>query len=282
MISGTVSNPPGPVVVTLRAGGGVTWQTTTAADGSYRFAGLPAGSYTLEVAGLGVVQSQITLDGTNQVVVNATFPQTPPPTAKGRITGKLFNADGSPAARQVITLSGASVTQTATSGNDGSFSFTNLPAGKYTLTVSGQIAVVSVIAGKTATQNITLPAPAPVKPLDHCLLFGKPGAPGTRTNLLLAADFILRFTPVVSFDPETAKQAAKVTIVGDPVAVSNEVVAALSSAGCLVERISGDSYAVEQAFADRIARGVAFITPPPPERGTARRRRLRAQPTDPK
>ena len=52
------------VVVTLRQQGLLVAQMHTVADGTYRFANLPAGAYSLEVArGQGVVMNGIVLDG---------------------------------------------------------------------------------------------------------------------------------------------------------------------------------------------------------------------------
>jgi len=97
--------------------------------------------------------------------------------------------------------------------------------------------------------------PPPQKPLAFYLLFGRPNASGTRTNLLLAYNYVLKTGALCGFSVAEAEHAQRVLIVGDTSAVSAEDEAKLVAAGCQVSRLSGDSYAVEQAFADLMGPG---------------------------
>jgi len=86
-------------------------------------------------------------------------------------------------------------------------------------------------------------------------LFGSPSAPGTRTNFILAHNYVLKVGALCGFSVDEAANAQRVLIVGDTSAVSAEDEAKLVAAGCQVSRLSGDSYAVERAFADLMAQG---------------------------
>jgi len=76
--------------------------------------------------------------------------------------------------------------------------------------------------------------------------------PGTQTSLLLALDYLLAKQATFGFRMEEAREARRVLIIGDKEAVSAEAEASLVAAGCEVERIVGDSYAVERLLAERI------------------------------
>ncbi|MBI3913351.1 MAG: hypothetical protein HY327_04090 [Chloroflexi bacterium] len=99
---------------------------------------------------------------------------------------------------------------------------------------------------------------APRQAIAHYVLFGAADAPGARAWLLGARNYLLRFGATFGSDLETARNAARVTIVGDARAVNTDADAELQRAGCQVERIAGDQYAVDAALADRVARGAEF------------------------
>lgn len=99
------------------------------------------------------------------------------------------------------------------------------------------------------------PPQASGKLLVHYLLFGSPNQPTTRTNLILALDYIARFAPTVGFSIEEAKGAQNVTVVGAN-AISGADEQALSSAGCAVRHIAGtDTYAIDQLFTQLLTSG---------------------------
>ncbi len=100
--------------------------------------------------------------------------------------------------------------------------------------------------------------PPPAKTLWHYVLFGASAAHTTRSQLLGARPYLLRFGAAHGFDVNAAQNAQSVTIIGDARAVAANIDAELQSAGCQVERLSGDQYAVDAALADRVARGAEF------------------------
>ena len=71
-----------------------------------------------------------------------------------------------------------------------------------------------------ATLDFRLHAESRTKLIGQYLLFGPQPRPGTRANLLLAEDYVLKYTPTAGFSVDEAMQAAIVLIVGDLQAVS--------------------------------------------------------------
>ena len=80
------------------------------------------------------------------------------------------------------------------------------------------------------------------------VVVNKTGAAG-----ILAHNYVLKVGALCGFSVDEATNAQRVLIVGDTSAVSAEDEAKLVAAGCQVSRLSGDSYAVERAFADLMA-----------------------------
>lgn len=159
-----------------------------------------------------------------------------------------------------ILLTLASPAQTFTTNTDasGNYAFNNLAAGTYSLSIAGvgPVNPSIVLDGTNAvTFNYTVPPQPPARPLVHYLLFGSPNASITRTNLILALDYVARFAPTVGFSISEAKNAQNVTIVGTgAVTASDEQ--DLKNAGCTVRHIAGaDSYAMEQLFGQLISSG---------------------------
>ncbi len=157
-----------------------------------------------------------------------------------------------------LILTSSSQTLTTKTDTAGNYVFANLGAGTYALAIDGRGVIHPNISldGKSAvTFNYDLAAAPSTKPLTHYLLFGPPTLCATRTNLILALDYIVRFAPMVGFKLDEAKNAQNVTIVGaDAVGATDEQV--LESAGCVVRHIAGaDSYAMEQLLAQLVASG---------------------------
>ncbi len=130
-ISGTVS---GAVAagVTVNLTGAATATTTSAANGTYSFPGLADGAYTVtpSLAGYSFapLSSSVTVNGANPAAAN--FVSSTSVAATYSLTGVVSG----PWVRNVtITLSGAGTGTTVTDAG-GKFSFTNLPAGSYTVT----------------------------------------------------------------------------------------------------------------------------------------------------
>jgi len=252
VIKGTVVNGAGMTIVLSSEGQTVASQMI-GVDGSYRFANLPAGSFTVTVSGTDVSQANIQTDGTNVITINLTVVTEPPP-ENSVIGGTVTNGAG-------MTIVLSSEGQTVASqmiGVDGSYRFANLPAGSFTVAVSGtdvSQANIQTDGTNVVTINLTVVVEPPTKLLAFYLLFGSPNAPGTRTNFILAHNYVLKVGALCGFSVDEASNAQRVLIVGDTSAVSAEDEAKLVAAGCQVSRLSGDSYAVERAFADLMAQG---------------------------
>ncbi|MGH3054682.1 MAG: carboxypeptidase-like regulatory domain-containing protein, partial [Gaiellaceae bacterium] len=65
------------------------------------------------------------------------------------LAGVAYNSAGKPLSNVVVTLSGNGLTKTAKTGAAGTYKFNSLPAGSYTITVSGVSASATAVAGQT-------------------------------------------------------------------------------------------------------------------------------------
>jgi hypothetical protein len=253
-ISGAILNAPSGTQVTLTSDK-LTLMTAPDADGRYAFKQLTAGTYSISITGAGVVASNVALDGTatSTAKVDYVFPIAPPK-RESRVEWVIENA---PPDLKVV-LSSSSEALTTTVGPSGAFQFTNLAAGTYSLAISGVGVVnpnISLDGINTVTSNYAIPVQSNGKVISHYLLFGSPGLSATRTNLILALDYITRFAPVVGFSIDEARCAENVTVVGAGV-IGTPDEQVLTKAGCKVRHIAGvDSYAMDQLFGKLISSG---------------------------
>lgn len=148
-ISGTVI---GDTVegVTVALTGTATSTTTTAADGTYSFASLSAGDYTLTPSKTGAafnpVSEAVTLTDTTATVnfessiteAEVTY------SISGTVTGDVING-------VTVTLSGDATSETTTA-SDGTYSFTGLSAGAYTVTPT----INDITAFSPTSSSVTL------------------------------------------------------------------------------------------------------------------------------
>jgi hypothetical protein len=245
--------PKGDVIVTLRQQGLLMAQTRTAVDGTYRFADLAAGTYSVEVAGgKTVVINGIVLDGTGEYVADVVWALPDPHSV---VQGHVLTGDGSVVAGAVVRLlqSGAEIARTQSDAS-GAFRFTGLLSGAYALAVGegdSLIAEIQVGEAMTVTQDLILPL-SPDRLVDHYFLFARsaPGMPAgaeQRLALSLASDYLSSIGVCGGFSPQEAATAARVIIVGDDVPASVEET--LRRAGCQVARLPGDGFALAAAFA---------------------------------
>ena len=243
-------------LLTLTRGSDLVAQTRTETDGSYRFGNLPAGTYSLDVEGIGPVVNAIVLDGAQELVQDLLWSL---PSELGALTGHVFAHDRAPAAQKIIRLlrDGTELSATQTDA-EGLYRFSRLLAGSYALAVGAEdapVAEVVIAAGATATQDITL-APEASKLFAEYLLFSPPAAGDVQTGLALqmAVPYLQCSGASAGFSLAQAARAASVVIVGDRVPAGADDT--LRAAGCHVNRLSGDVYSLAEAF-DRL---VAALT----------------------
>jgi inhibitor of cysteine peptidase len=147
--------------VTVALSGSATGSTTTGSDGSYSFGNLLTGSYTLtpSMAGWSFSPQNARVAIANRNVAGANFTAT----ALLSISGSVLTVGGAPFSGVTVNLSGASNGSTITRA-DGSYSFTGLQSGSYTLKPSMTGCTFSppsttIILTKNATaQNFTATA----------------------------------------------------------------------------------------------------------------------------
>ncbi|HZQ07015.1 MAG TPA: hypothetical protein VFD70_10580 [Anaerolineae bacterium] len=188
-----------------------------------------------------------------------TPPRTTPPPQTGNVRGRIANATAG--ARLVLRATGRALD--ALVASDGTYSFTNVPVGTYTLELAGVGAInssLTVAANQTVTFDYPVAQPAPTKKLfKHYLLFGPGTQPGTLTNLILALDYIVHYAPIVGFSVDEAANAERVTIVGGVSAVNTQDEQRLRDGGSKVARLqAADSYALETLFQQLLASGSPY------------------------
>jgi hypothetical protein len=129
-IAGTVGPVGGGAIVTLSLNGSAIAAATAGANGSYSFANVANGTYTVTPTKTGVsftpVNRAVTVNGANVTAINFTA------------TAVTYSIAGtiSPAANgsgATVTLSGGA-TATVTAGTTGNYTFTGLANGSYTVT----------------------------------------------------------------------------------------------------------------------------------------------------
>ncbi|MDE2294136.1 MAG: carboxypeptidase regulatory-like domain-containing protein [Gammaproteobacteria bacterium] len=152
-ISGTVSGAvAGGVTITLSGAGTAT--TTTAANGSYTFSGLAAGNYTVtpSLTGytFGPTSTAVTINSSD--VTGTNFTSNTVVAASYSISGTV---SGAVASGVTITLSGAGTGTTTTAAN-GTYTFSGLAAGNYTVTpsLSGYTFSPAATAVAISTANV--------------------------------------------------------------------------------------------------------------------------------
>lgn len=159
IITGVVRNaannqPVSGVVITVA---GTNLSTTSGGDGSYTLSNVPAGAQTINASRSGFRTATVQVTVAAGQTVTQDIALTP---GVGTVTGVVRNAaTGQPLSGATVTVAGTNIS--ATSGADGSFTLSNVPAGAQTLNASanGFIATqvqVTVTDGQTVTQNISL------------------------------------------------------------------------------------------------------------------------------
>jgi protocatechuate 3,4-dioxygenase beta subunit len=249
-IQGNVRGAPTGMTVMLSSLiPGWTWQrqTTTDALGDYRFAGLPASPYEIAVDPAHAVQA--ICDGL------ALFQAPPITVGQGSfsvLSGQVLDAQGVPqGAVEVQLWLDQQASAYATTDGGGQFAFAGLAAGTYELRVpSLQVTLTGIVLdGLSNLQVVLAPEGAQVaKVLPLYLLFGAPDQPGTPAALALAQPYLVASRATAGFSAQEAQRAEQVILVGDEATISAEVEHTLREAGCVVRRLDGDLYVIEEAF----------------------------------
>lgn len=162
-VSGTVQTNSGEAVpdAAVRIEG-TTIETSTAADGSFTLADVPAGTQTLVVdpADLAAQTFDIEVAAGEQTQREITLDLT------GGVSGTVFAAVGSPSEDATVALvdeNEQSVAETTTD-SDGQYEFTGIQPGEYGLIADGglsgrQQTTVTVVPGETVEQDLELSQP---------------------------------------------------------------------------------------------------------------------------
>ncbi len=201
----------------------------------------------LALEGEGVVHAFTLADGAGTAFnyVVGTAPLT------GDLAGGLQTQDGQAAAGRLVQLwQGDALLAETRSDAAGSFLFQRLAAGRYGLAVAGVGMLadqVTVTAGQTTTVSLTLPPEQPrEKPLAAYWLLGRSPQGAALLGLLLPYLRAHGLTAGSSLDE--AQHAALVTIVGGEDVASPADEQTLQAAGCQVQRLPGDPFALAEAL----------------------------------
>jgi hypothetical protein len=141
-ISGTITQSGGGALsgVTVTLSGDATGTTTTDSNGNYSFTGLANGGYTITPSMTGYTFSPtsigVTVNNADVSGRNFTATATLPP-ATYSISGTITQSGGGALSGVTVTLSGDATGTTATDGS-GTYTFSGLSNGTYTVTPSGK------------------------------------------------------------------------------------------------------------------------------------------------
>ncbi|NOZ51091.1 MAG: carboxypeptidase regulatory-like domain-containing protein [Chloroflexi bacterium] len=108
------------------------FDTQVAADESYRFPRLSAGTYSLRIPGTDLRRSGLVMDGSNQRTANFILTPSNEPAAQSVISGSVSNGAG-----HTLILRGPDIELSQTIGADEQYRFDSLPAGTYRLAIEG-------------------------------------------------------------------------------------------------------------------------------------------------
>jgi len=227
VLNGSLHGGAGQTVVLIWPGG-YRSERGVGNDETFCFRELGAGTYDLLVKSTKVTQT-FQADGMEEATLDLWMPGV----NRGVIWGRVRNGAG----RQIV-LEWAEGRQETTVASNSIYRFANLPSGEYKL----RIRDTSVVSGSirldaAGTVEVNLEVPPP-KTMDHYLLLGR--VLGDRESFLAAMRYAARFGPVLGYDVEEARQAAHVTIIGSPRAVSMADERSLQASDCEVHRIDQD------------------------------------------
>lgn len=219
-----------------------------AASGAYTFASLPAGAYSLTLEGEGVVDAFSLADGSGAATFNYVV-GVAPSTAIWRALCRATAVRPRPIAWCSFGKTQALLAEKS-SDAAGGFRFAGLLAGRYGLAVAGSLMPVqqtTVATGRDHHCDPDLACRTPAGEAAGQLLAAWPVAAGIGAVGPVAAPSAgARLTAGASL--EEAMQAAQVTIVGSEEVVSAAEEQVLQAAGCQVQRLPGDPFALAEAL----------------------------------
>jgi hypothetical protein len=232
-----------------------------------------------------VSQGDLQIDGTNTIDLALEVPAVPEPPPSGWqgtivqntsqptpvggmssvILCRVIGKDAVP-----VTISSLGWSHTVVTGTKGpdSCEFAPLRPGEYVLEPEGLGVTVpvfvdgvgsAVVEFRQTGEPVTPPITPPTKTMNHYLLLAK--YMHGKDIFLSVGRYMAKFAPVMGFDPEEAKHAHFVTILGS---VSPDVDAALEKtlreAECQVERINGSTANIVDLLNKLVAEGRRFLT----------------------
>jgi len=154
IISGRVDATEGHVVILKRNGQELS-RTDVGDSRQFEFSGLPAGIYTVVVAGTDAHADHVVLDGTNKVTL--TLSPTPKTRNDSVITGVVHHGAG----HVLALLKNSAEVDRVTLGQDGRFLFTHLAAGKYLLhVIDSKVEQADLVLDGTNRLEVELNMPA--------------------------------------------------------------------------------------------------------------------------
>jgi|GEM_PF-5270583 len=172
--SAASTTPVSGAIVTLRSsgagGGATTLRDTTGADGTYSFADVTTGIYTVGVSATGYTTKSVTDTVTAAPdTVNVSLVAT----IVSSVSGKVDSAASAKlVSGAIVTLrssgaGGGGASRLDTTGTDGTYSFANVAAGVYTISVSATgyttKSVTDTVTAEPDTVNFSLVATVPAK-----------------------------------------------------------------------------------------------------------------------
>jgi subtilisin family serine protease len=161
VLTGTVTNANGGAPIAgaqVQVTGPSNRTLTTGADGTYRTS-LPVGDYTVTVSAFGFQTGTANVTITEGQTTTQNFALTP--ANSFTVSGVVRDGGGTPVANATVRIEGTPIAP-VTTGADGSYSFSNVPAGTYTVSASAggcfgaQSQALTVDGNETL--NFTLPA----------------------------------------------------------------------------------------------------------------------------
>lgn len=220
---------------------------------TYKFENLAFGAYQLAIVDTEVTQDNINLDVINkELTVNLAVP----PPDDSAIFGEVKNGQG----KVLLLVKEGNIIFRLPLPPSGQYRFENLAKGNYSVVVfETPIRQDNIVLDGENSRRIILTIPEATaidKSINHYVLLGPPDSRGRQTNLLLATDFILAFSVTVGFGVEEAKQARRVTIIGE--GISDNAQQAIKDSGSEVEILTGDAYDLEAKLDARVQTGHAF------------------------